>query len=111
MSPSRHVVPDQVLTAPEPLSEAERLARVPSTPFAFIRFLVVKHFRARVALLVALAGTATSIEAFGPYAFVASDQRHHRSGAGACEFFHRDPAMADAAGGDLARLDNRVPDL
>ena len=68
MSPSRHVVPDQVLTQPEPLSEAERLAHVPSTPFAFIRFLISKHFRARVALLVALAGTATSIEAFGPYA-------------------------------------------
>src|ERR1041384_1230234 len=68
MSPSRHVIPDQVLSRPEPLSEAERLARVPSTPFAFIRFLIGKHFRARVAILVALAGTATSIEAFGPYA-------------------------------------------
>src|SRR3954465_14784030 len=65
---SKHVVPDQVLTVPEPLSEAERLACIPSTPFAFLRFLVGKHFRARVTTLVALAGTATSIEAFGPYA-------------------------------------------
>jgi ATP-binding cassette subfamily B protein len=65
---SKHVIPDQVLSQPEPLSEAERLARVPSTPFAFLRFLIGKHFRARVATLVALAGTATSIEAFGPYA-------------------------------------------
>src|ERR1051326_3059455 len=65
---SKHVVPDQVLSQPEPLSEAERLARVPATPFAFLRFLIGKHFRARVTILVALAGTATSIEAFGPYA-------------------------------------------
>ena len=65
---SKHVIPDQVLTRPEPLSEAEMLARVPSTPFAFLRFLISKHFRTRVAILVTLAGTATSIEAFGPYA-------------------------------------------
>ena len=65
---SKHVVPDEVLTRPEPLSEAERLTRVPATPFAFLRFLIFKHFRGRVAALVALAGTATSIEAFGPYA-------------------------------------------
>src|SRR4051794_4061094 len=65
---SKQVIPDQVLSRPEPLSEAERLACVPCTPFAFLRFLVSKHFRGRVALLVALAGTATSIEAFGPYA-------------------------------------------
>ncbi len=65
---SKHLIPDQVLSQPEPLSEAEPLARVPSTPFAFLRFLIVKHFRGRVAALVALAGTATSIEAFGPYA-------------------------------------------
>jgi ATP-binding cassette subfamily B protein len=68
MSPARHVIPDQVLSRPEPLSEAERLARVPATPFAFLRFLIGKHFRVRVSILVALAGTATSIEAFGPYA-------------------------------------------
>jgi ATP-binding cassette, subfamily B, bacterial len=69
MSPSKtHVVPDQVLSRPEPLAEAERLAQVPSTPFAFLRFLIVRHFRGRVLMLVALAGSATSIEAFGPYA-------------------------------------------
>src|ERR1051325_6955471 len=68
MSPSKHVVPDQVLSRPEPLAEAERLARVPATPFAFIRFLVVKHFRWKLLTLVLLAGCATSIEAFAPYA-------------------------------------------
>ena len=68
MSPSKHVIPDQVLSTPEPLPEAERLARIPATPFAFIRFLVVKHFRWKLLTLVLLAGSATSIEAFGPYA-------------------------------------------
>ena len=69
MSPqTKHVVPDQVLTRPEPLSEAERLARVPATPFAFMAFLVRKHFASRVLGLVLLAASATSIEAFGPYA-------------------------------------------
>ena len=67
---SKHVIPDQVLSRPEPLSEAERLARVPATPFAFIRFLVGKHFRARVAILVALAGTALA-SATGSVAAVA----------------------------------------
>src|SRR5215467_1520787 len=67
MSPSKHVVPDQVLNEPEPLAEAERLAHIPATPFAFIRFLVVKHFRWKLLTLVLLAGSATSIEAFGPY--------------------------------------------
>jgi hypothetical protein len=32
MSPSRHVIPDQVLSCPEPLAEAEPLAVVPATP-------------------------------------------------------------------------------
>src|SRR6266567_9002055 len=69
MSPSnRHVVPDQVLSCPEPLAEAEPLALVPSTPFAFIRFLITRHFRWQIIALVVLAGSATSIEAFGPYA-------------------------------------------
>src|SRR6195256_4728478 len=65
---NRHIVPDQVLERPEPLSEAEPLARVPSTPFAFIRFLIKSHFRRQIIALVGLAGSATSIEAFGPYA-------------------------------------------
>ena len=65
---NRHIVPDQVLERPEPLSEAEPLARVPGTPFAFMRFIIRKHFLGRVALLALLAGTAASIEVFGPYA-------------------------------------------
>ena len=68
MSPNKHIVPDQVLSRPEPLAEAERLARVPATPFAFMRFLIARHFFWQVGLLVLLAGSATSIEAFGPYA-------------------------------------------
>jgi ATP-binding cassette subfamily B protein len=68
MSPSQHAVPDSVLSRPEPLPEAERLAHVPATPFAFMRFLIAKHFRWQIFALVALAGSATSIEAFGPYA-------------------------------------------
>jgi ATP-binding cassette subfamily B protein len=69
MSPSnRHVIPDQVLSCPEPLAEAEPLAVVPATPFAFIRFLIARHFRWQIFALVGLAGSATSIEAFGPYA-------------------------------------------
>src|SRR5579871_1097615 len=65
---SVHVVPDQVLERPEPLPEAEKLLRVPRTPFAFLCLLVGRHFRLHVLALVLLAGTATSIEAFGPYA-------------------------------------------
>ena len=66
-SPS-HVVPDQVLNRPEPLAEARKLLRVPSTPFAFLRFIIGRHFRWHALALVLLAGSATSIEAFGPYA-------------------------------------------
>ena len=40
----------------EPLSEAERLAKVPATPFAFMRFIIGKHFAVRVTMLVLLAG-------------------------------------------------------
>ena len=69
MSPAKKkIVPDEVLNAPEPLAEVAPLACVPSTPFAFIWFLVRTHFPVRVAILVTLAATATSIEAFGPYA-------------------------------------------
>jgi ATP-binding cassette, subfamily B, bacterial len=65
---TRKIVPDQVLERPEPLPEAEGLTRVPSTPFAFMAFLIRKHHLTNVIVLVLLAGTATSIEAFGPYA-------------------------------------------
>ncbi|MGN6516404.1 MAG: ABC transporter ATP-binding protein [Rhizomicrobium sp.] len=65
---NRHIVPDEVLTRPEPLSEAMALARVPATPFAFIGFLIKSHFRSRVVILVALAAVATAINAFSPVA-------------------------------------------
>ena len=65
---TRKIVPDQVLERPEPLPEAEGMTRVPSTPFAFMAYLIKKHHLGNVIVLVLLAGTATSIEAFGPYA-------------------------------------------
>jgi ATP-binding cassette subfamily B protein len=65
---SKHIVPDEVLDRPEPFSEVEALTRVPSTPFAFMRFLIARHFPIRASFLVALAAAATTIEAFGPYA-------------------------------------------
>jgi ATP-binding cassette subfamily B protein len=65
---TRRIVPDQVLERPEPLPEAETLVRVPSAPFAFMWFLIRKHFLGHVIVLVLLAGSATSVEAFGPYA-------------------------------------------
>jgi len=65
---TRHVIPDEVLNRPESLAEVEPLARLPETPFAFIWFLVRKHFAWRVGVLVSLAAVATAIEAFGPLA-------------------------------------------
>src|SRR6185295_6005308 len=65
---NRHIVPAQVLELPEPFPEASPLASVPGTPFAFMKFIIGTHFRGRVALLVLLAGSAASIEVFGPYA-------------------------------------------
>jgi ATP-binding cassette, subfamily B, bacterial len=63
---TRHIIPDEVLNRPESLAEVEPLARLPKTPFAFIWFLVHRHFAWRVAVLVSLAATATAIDAFGP---------------------------------------------
>ena len=68
MGPSQHIVPDEVLSRPEPLAEAAPLARLPDQPFAFIWFLVKTHFATRVATLVAVAASASAIEAGGPYA-------------------------------------------
>src|SRR5258708_40061263 len=68
MSPNRHIVPDQVLSRPEPLAEAECLAHVPSTPFAFMRFLIARHFFWRGTTLCLLSGSAPSVEAVGAYA-------------------------------------------
>ena len=65
---TRKIVPDQVLERPEPLPEAEGMTRVPSTPFAFMGYLIRKHFFGHVVVLVLLAASATSVEAFGPYA-------------------------------------------
>ena len=63
---TRHTIPDEVLNRPESLAEVEPLARLPKTPFAFIWFLVHRHFAWRAAVLVSLAATATAIDAFGP---------------------------------------------
>ncbi len=65
---TRKIVPDQVLETPEPLAEAEGMTRVPSAPFAFMWYLIRKHFLGHVIVLVLLAASATSVEAFGPYA-------------------------------------------
>lgn len=65
---TRHIVPDEVLTRPESLAEAQPLAQLPTTPFAFIWYLVKTHFPKRVALLVTLAASAAAIDAFAPYA-------------------------------------------
>jgi ATP-binding cassette subfamily B protein len=67
MSP-HHVVPDQVLIRPEPFPEAAPATRVPETPFAFLWFLLSRHFPVRAGILMLLAASATAIEAFGPYA-------------------------------------------
>lgn len=66
---NRHIVPDEVLTAAEPLSEAIIDARVPSKPFAFIWFLVRAHFLRRVILLAAVALLAAMVDAFAPLGF------------------------------------------
>jgi ATP-binding cassette, subfamily B, bacterial len=65
---TRHIVPDQVLNRPESLAEVMPLAKLPATPFAFLWFLVRRHFAQRVTFLVALAACATAIDAFGPLA-------------------------------------------
>ncbi len=65
---SRHIVPDEVLSTPELLAEAEASTRVPGTPFAFIWFLVRTHYALRVSILVSLAATGAAIDAFGPLA-------------------------------------------
>ncbi len=65
---SRHIVPDEVLSTPELLAEAEASTRVPGTPFAFIWFLVRTHYAVRVSILVSLAALGAAIDAFGPLA-------------------------------------------
>ncbi len=65
----RHVVPDEVLTLPEPLAEAVVGARVPEKPFAFIWFLVKTHFARRISLLVTISLFAATVDAFAPLGF------------------------------------------
>lgn len=65
---TRHAVPDEVLLRDEALAEAQPLARIPSTPFAFIWFLVRTHYAARISVLVGLAALGAAIDAFGPLA-------------------------------------------
>jgi ATP-binding cassette subfamily B protein len=65
---TRHVVPDEVLSREEALAEAQPLAEIPSSPFAFIWLLVRRHYPARVSILIALAAIGAAIDAFGPLA-------------------------------------------
>ncbi len=53
--------------ADEALPEVAKGERVPGTPFAFLGFLVNRHYRARLAVFVGLVATATAIEAMMPY--------------------------------------------
>ena len=79
---TRPILPNEVLTAPEPFAEVQLLGTVPSTPFAFIWLLVRRHFPGRVAAMIACALVATSIEAFAPLVFshlvnaIASSLKH-----------------------------------
>jgi ATP-binding cassette, subfamily B, bacterial len=82
---TRHINPDEVVGAPEPLAEATVLERVPGTPFAFIWMLVRRHFATRVALMVSFALLAASIESLGPKVVsnvvntINTAVRHHES--------------------------------
>ncbi len=86
---TRHIVPDEVLTRPESLAEAQPLAQLPTTPFAFIWYLVRTHFPKRVATLIALAALAAAGDSFGPLAFkyltnaVTGAYKHHLGFSGA----------------------------
>ena len=51
----------------EALAEVTRGERVPGSPFAFVRFLVARHYRRHVAAFVAAVTVATGIQAMSPY--------------------------------------------
>ena len=51
----------------EALPEVFSAIRVPGKPFAFLGFLVKRHYRLRVAMFVALVAVATAIEATSSY--------------------------------------------
>ncbi|MGA7711275.1 MAG: ABC transporter ATP-binding protein [Rhizomicrobium sp.] len=82
---NRHIVPDEVLTLPEPLAEAQTSARVPKDPFAFIWFLVTSHFAWRVSFLIAISLLAATVDSFAPLGFshlvngVIAARAHHLS--------------------------------
>lgn len=54
--------------APELLAEVSASVRPPSRPFAFIAFIVRRHYRGHVAALVGIASFATILEAMTPFA-------------------------------------------
>ena len=51
----------------EALAEVVRAEDVPGTPFGFLRFLVMKHYRERLLAFVLCVAAATAIEALSPY--------------------------------------------
>ncbi|MEQ1868121.1 MAG: ABC transporter transmembrane domain-containing protein, partial [Micropepsaceae bacterium] len=51
----------------EALPEVNAGVRIPGAPFAFLGFLVARHYRARLAAFVACVAVATAIEAMSPY--------------------------------------------
>ena len=53
--------------AAEALPEVAKGVRVPRTPFAFLGFLVARHYRPRLAAFVACVAFATALEAMSPY--------------------------------------------
>ena len=51
----------------EALPEVGKGVRVPGTPFAFLGFLVSRHYRGRVAVFIGFVAAATVVEAMMPY--------------------------------------------
>ena len=50
----------------EALPEVDRAVRIPGTPFGFLRFLVRRHYRARLSAFVACVALSSAIEAMSP---------------------------------------------
>jgi ATP-binding cassette subfamily B protein len=65
---TRHIIADEVLSAPERLGEMKALVRLPQTPFGFIWYLVRTHFPLQVGLMVTVAAIASTIDSFVPLA-------------------------------------------
>lgn len=53
--------------AAEALPEVAKGGCVPGTPFAFLGFLVSRHYRLRLAAFFACVALATALEAMSPY--------------------------------------------